>query len=47
MKFTWMDDELWEFIELLLPPFSSEGRPRADNRRTINTILYVLKTRIP
>ena len=46
MKFTCIDDKLWGFIQPL-PPFSSEGRPRADNRRTIDAILYVLKTGIP
>ncbi|MDG6956594.1 MAG: transposase [Nitrososphaerota archaeon] len=47
MKFNPIDDELWEFVEPLLPPLASEGRPRADDRRTINAILYVLKTGIP
>ena len=47
MKFTCMDDKLWGFIQPLLLPSSSEGRPRADDRRTIDAILYVLKTGIP
>ena len=42
-----MSDELWEFIEPLLPPRAREGKPRADDRQTINAILYVLKTGIP
>jgi transposase len=42
-----MSDELWEFIEPLLPPHAKEGKPRAEDRRTINAILYVLKTGIP
>ena len=42
-----MSDELWEFIEPLLPPRAREGKKRADDRTTINAILYVLKTGIP
>ena len=47
MKFNCITDELWEFIEPFLPPPADEGRPRADDRTTINAILYVLKTGIP
>jgi len=47
MKFSVMSDELWGFIEPLLPPHAKEGKPRADDRQTINAILYVLKTGIP
>jgi transposase len=47
MRFNCITDELWEFIEPLLPPLADEGRPRADDRTTINAILYVLKTGIP
>jgi transposase len=47
MKFNGIGDELWEFIEPLLPPHAKEGKPRADDRRTIDAILYVLKTGIP
>jgi transposase len=47
MKFARITDELWEFIESLLPPEAKEGRPRADYRQTIDGILYVLKTGIP
>lgn len=32
---------------MVLPPPTKEGRPRADDRQTINGILYVLKTGIP
>jgi len=47
MKFNGMSDELWGFIEPLLPPHSKEGKPRADDRRTVDAILFVLKTGIP
>jgi transposase len=47
MKFTRMSDELWAFIEPLLPPHAREGKRRADDRQTIDAILYVLKTGIP
>jgi transposase len=38
-------NEQWAFIQLLLPPPAHTGRPRADDRRTIEGILYVLITR--
>lgn len=44
MKFRELSDEQWGFIRPLLPPAAREGRPRADDRRTINAILYVLTT---
>ena len=47
LKFSGMSDELWEFIQPLLPPRAKEGKPRADDRRTIDAILFVLKTGIP
>ena len=47
MKFKPMDDGLWEFIKPLLPSPAKEGRPRADDRRTLDAILYVLKTGTP
>jgi transposase len=47
MKFNGMSDELWGFIEPLLPPHAREGKPRADDRQTIDAILYVLKTGVP
>jgi transposase len=34
----------WAFIQPLLPPPARTGRPRADDRRTIEGILYVLIT---
>ena len=39
-----LSDAQWAKIEALLPPPASTGRPRADDRRTIEGILYVLKT---
>lgn len=44
MEFRELTDEQWQFIEPLLPSYAREGRPRADDRRTINAILYVLIT---
>jgi transposase len=32
------------FIALLLPPPARTGRPRADDRRTVEDILYILIT---
>ena len=41
-----MDEELvdqqWELIAPLLPKPKGRGRPRAENRRTLNAILWVL-----
>lgn len=39
-----LTDEQWEQIRLLLPAPKREGRPRADDRRTLEGILYVLRT---
>jgi transposase len=39
-----LTDEQWTFIQPLLPPPARTGRPRADDRRTIAGILYVLIT---
>ncbi|MDG6925065.1 MAG: transposase [Nitrososphaerota archaeon] len=47
MRFEPMTDEQWDYIQSLLPPHAEEGKPRADDRRTINAILYVLKMGIP
>jgi len=44
MKFEELTDEEWELIEPLLPPPAPTGRPRADDRKTLNAILYVLTT---
>jgi transposase len=45
MKTTELTDERWRRIELLLPPpRRGRGRPRADDRKTLNGILHVLRT---
>lgn len=41
LRFT---DSQWALIQPLLPPLSRTGRPRADDRRTLDAILFVLKT---
>ena len=37
-------DEQWELIVPLLPTHKKRGRPRADDRRTLNGILWVLRS---
>ena len=44
MKFSELTEDQWEYIKCFLPPQPSVGRKRADDRRTINGILYVLDT---
>ena len=44
MRATELTDEQWERLEPLLPPRKKRGRPRADDRRTLNGVLYVLRT---
>lgn len=42
-----ISDELWERIQLLLPPPKPKkklGRPRMDDRRAMTAIFYVLRT---
>ena len=39
-----LTDRQWAFICPLLPPPAHTGRPRADDRRTFEGILYVLIT---
>jgi len=39
-----LTDKEWEALRPLLPPKKRRGRPRADDRRTLNGILYVLST---
>src|SRR5215207_1692541 len=39
-----LTDAQWTLIQPLLPPHARRGRPRADDRRTINGILWVLRT---
>jgi len=45
-----LTDELWEIVELLLPPPKPRpkgGRPPMPNRNALTGILFVLKTGIP
>ncbi|OFV67474.1 MAG: transposase [Candidatus Syntrophoarchaeum caldarius] len=44
MKFEELTEKEWELIEPLLPPPAPTGRPRADDKKTLNAILYVLTT---
>ena len=44
MEFREISDEEWGFIRPLLPPGAETGRPRADDRATVNGILFVLIT---
>jgi transposase len=39
-----LSDRQWAFIEPLLPPPARTGRPRANDQRTIEGILYILIT---
>ena len=44
MAFRELGDDAWSVIEALLPKQKGRGRPRSDDRATINAILYVLTT---
>ncbi len=45
MSFLEIDDALWESIKPYLPPQKPHtGRPRADLRKLMNGILYVVMT---
>jgi transposase len=44
MRDTDLSAKDWKLIQPLLPRTNRRGRRRADDRRTINGILYVLKT---
>lgn len=44
MRTTEVTDGQWQRLEPLLPSHNEWGRPRADDRRTLNGILYVLRT---
>lgn len=44
MRDTDLSAKDWKLIEPLLPRPNRHGRPRVDDRRTINGILFVLKT---
>lgn len=39
-----LSDAQWAILQPLLPPRNRVGRLRADDRRTLNAILYVLRT---
>jgi transposase len=39
-----LTDRQWAFVQPLLPPPARTGRPRADDRRTVEGIFYVLIT---
>jgi transposase len=45
MKFQLLTDEQWRYFEPLLLP-AAKGKMRTDHRRTIDSILCVLKTNI-
>jgi transposase/quinol monooxygenase YgiN len=42
-----LSDAQWEQARALLPERNREGRPRADDRRTLEGILYILRTGAP
>jgi len=42
MEFRELGDREWVLIRSLLPTKARVGRPRADDRRVLNGILYVL-----
>lgn len=39
-----LPDDQWAVITRLLPPHKGRGRPRAEDRRTLNGILWVLRS---
>ena len=39
-----LSEERWELIKPLLPPPNKVGRPRAEDRQTLNGILHVLRS---
>ena len=47
MSNTRFTDEQWAVIESHLPKHNRMGRPRADDRRTLEGILWVLRTGAP
>ena len=42
-----LTDRQWMVLEPLLPEPNAYGRPRADDRQTLNGILYVLRHGVP
>lgn len=39
-----LTEDQWRVVERLLPPSGVKGRPRVDDRRVINAMLYKAKT---
>jgi transposase len=46
-EFKELTDEQWKEISKVLPPRGRKGRPRANDRRTLNAILFVIKAHVP
>ena len=44
MKFEEISDKQWKMVHKHLPPPARTGRPRDDDRKIINGIIYVLTT---
>jgi transposase len=42
-----LSDQQWQRMAPLLPQPNSMGRPRADDRRTLDAILFILRTGAP
>ena len=42
MQFTELSDKQWSIISKHIPKPAKTGRPRSDDRKTINGIIYVL-----
>ena len=42
-----LTDAEWQLVFPLLPPPKRRGRPRADDRRTLNGIFWVMRTGAP
>lgn len=47
MSFKPITDEQWESVRLLISKRLAQGRPRLDDRRTIDGILFVLVGGVP
>lgn len=44
MKIRELTDRQWKVIQPIIPKQTGRGKPRADDRATLNAILYVLST---
>lgn len=42
-----LTDDQWNYVKRYLPPQPIRGRKRTDDRRALNGILYILRTRCP